>query len=429
MQKAKTSMFYGWVVVLVSFLTLVLVMGSRFTFGVFYPAILQDTGWSRAATAGIFSVSMLVYALVALGVGAAFDRLGPRRMFPGAAVLLGIGFVLCSRIRTLWQFYLYYGVIVGIGFTALGFIPHVSLISRWFERRRGLANSLALAGMGVGSLLFAPLGEYLIGRYGWRHSYLLYAGLVPGLLIPLVLIFQRSSPESLGLHPDGDPGPRQARRVIARPPAAASASYAWVLRTRAFWALFFVIFTIAFNQMMLIVHQTQYLVDSGFHPGFAAWMLGLNGLFRSLGSIGWGEISDRTSREMSFTLAAILGVLAMPCLLSVSSDPVAWRVWLFVILLGLGYGGTSVLYGSLAADLFQGRHFGKILGILDIGFGLGASLGSYLAGFLFDRLHSYHPAFYLVMVLMLASVGGLWLAAPRRSSAGAEARASCVVDP
>ena len=86
---------------------------------------------------------MLVYAAVASGVGAAFDRWGPRRMFPVAAVLLGVGFFLCSRMTTLWQFYLYYGVIVGTGFTALGFIPHVALIARWFDRRRGLATSLA----------------------------------------------------------------------------------------------------------------------------------------------------------------------------------------------------------------------------------------------------------------------------------------------
>jgi MFS family permease len=154
---APHRVFYGWVIVLVSFLTLVLVMGTRFSFGVFYTSILEEMGWSRAATAGIFSVSMLVYAVVAIGVGAAFDGLGPRRMFPLAALLLGAGFFLCSRMTTLWQFYLYYGVIVGTGFTALGFIPHVSLTARWFARRRGLATSLVLAGTGVGLSALCPM--------------------------------------------------------------------------------------------------------------------------------------------------------------------------------------------------------------------------------------------------------------------------------
>jgi MFS family permease len=193
---AKGGIFYGWVIVLISFLTLVLVMGTRFTFGVFYIRILEDTGWSRAATAGIFSVLMIVYALASLGVGAAFDRLGPRRMFPLAALLLGGGYILCSQISTLWQFYLYYGVIVGIGLTALGFVPHVTLISRWFVRRRGLANSLALSGQGLGALALAPLSEYLIAHYGWRQSYLIYRLLTPGVLIPLLLIWHRDSPAS-----------------------------------------------------------------------------------------------------------------------------------------------------------------------------------------------------------------------------------------
>jgi len=216
--KAPTrhGLFYGWVIVLVSFLTLCIVMGTRFSFGVFYTSMLEEMGWSRAATAGIFSVSMLVYAVVALGVGAAFDWLGPRRMFPLAVLLLGAGFFLCSRMTVLWEFYLYYGVIVGTGFTAVGFIPHVSLMARWFERRRGLATSLALAGTGVGALLFSPLSEYLIARYGWQQSYLVYAVLLPGVLIPLMLIFHRNSPEDLGLQPDGVPRSATAEHQPSR---------------------------------------------------------------------------------------------------------------------------------------------------------------------------------------------------------------------
>ncbi len=412
---AKRGMFYGWVIVLVSFLTLVLVMGTRLSFGVFYISILQETGWSRAATAGIFSVSMLVHALASLGVGAAFDRLGPRRLFPLAALLLGGGFVLCSRITSLWDFYLYFGVIAGIGSTALGFVPHVSLVSRWFVRKRGLANSLALSGQGVGAILLAPLTVYLIDAYGWRQSYLLYGLLIPGVLIPLVLIWQRDSPASIGLQPDGDStSAPKGQDVAVSPPTVADEPYITVLKTPTFWALFFIVFSIAFNHMTLLVHQNQYLVDRGFDPKFAAWMLGLSGIVRSGGAIVWGSISDRTTRETSLTLSALLGLVALPCLLLAHGPSATWLVVLFVLLMGLGYGGVSVVYAASAADLFHGPHFGKILGLLDIGFGLGAGVGSYLAGFLFDRFHSYDLTFYLVMALMVVSIGCIWIAAPRR---------------
>ncbi len=414
----KSGIFYGWVIVFISFITLVLVMGTRFTFGVFYIRILEDTGWSRAATAGIFSVSMLVYAISSLGVGAAFDWLGPRRMFPLSALVLGVGYALCSQITALWQFYLYYGVIVGVGLTALGFVPHVSLVSRWFVRKRGLANSLALAGQGVGALALAPLSEYLIGQYGWRHSYLIYGLLVPGILIPLMLIWHRDSPESLNLQPDGDPAPINPVPTASAQPSPelnpTAAPDTSVIKTKAFWALFFIVFTLAFSQMTLLVHQNQYLVDVGFNAQFAAWMLGFGGILRSGGAVIWGSISDRITRETSLTYSALLGFISLPFLIWLQSPPATWPVVVFVLLMGLGYGGVSVVYAASAADLFQGPNFGKILGLLDIGFGLGACLGSYLAGLLFDQFHSYHLTFYLVMVLILGSVACIWIAAPRR---------------
>jgi MFS family permease len=422
---AQRGIFYGWVIVLVSFLTMVLVMGTRFSFGVFYSSMLAEMGWSRAATAGIFSLSMLVYAVVASGVGAAFDRWGPRRMFPVAAVLLGVGFFLCSRMTTLWQFYLYYGIIVGTGFTALGFIPHVALMARWFDHRRGLATSLALAGTGVGSFFLAPWSAWLIAQYGWRQSYLIYAVLIPGVLIPLILLVHRSRPEDVGLHPDGISGSVPAgRQKPRRPQVVGDMPYTVALTTRGFWALFGVIFAIACTVMLLTVHQNQYLVDIGFSPAFAAWMLGLSGLLRSGGSILWGALTDRLTRETSFTLSTLLGVVGLLCLLSAQTSPEVWRVVVFVLLMGLGYGGSSVIYSTAAADLFQGRHFGKILGLMEIGFGLGASLGSALAGVVFDSFQTYRPAFYLTIGLMLASVGGIWIAAPRVARRPVEAVAS-----
>jgi len=407
-------MFYGWVVVMVGFLTLFLVMGTRFSFGVFYSQMLADMGWGRAATAGIFSVSMLVYALVALGVGAAFDWLGPQRMFPLMALILGGGFFLCSRLTTLWEFYLYYGVIVGSSFTALGFIPHVALTTRWFVRRRGLATSLVLSGTGLGSLVFAPWSAWLIARYGWRGGYVWYALLIPTFVAPLTFLFQRSRPEDLGLAPDG--APCAGRSTVTATSLGAmerGLSYRTVLWSRSFWALFGMIFTIGFNSMFLTVHQHQYLVDRGFQPGFAAWMLGLSGLLRSGGGLLWGSLSDRISREVSFTLVTLFGVSALTCLLAVQTAADTGRVVLAVLLMGLGYGGASVLYSTSAADLFPGRHFGKVLGLLEIGFGLGASAGSYVGGVVFDVLHTYRPSFYVTMGLMLLSIACVWIAAPR----------------
>jgi MFS family permease len=256
----------------------------------------------------------------------------------------------------------------------------------------------------------------LIAQFGWRQSYLIYACLI-GLLIPMMLIWHRDSPESLGLQPDGDLKP--SRFKAPGPPAPASPNtYLHVIKTRTFWALFFIVFSLAFNQMTLIVHQNQYLVDIGFQPEFAAWMLGFSGILRSGGSIIWGSVSDRITRETSLTLSALLGVAALPCLIWAQTNSSIWLVVLFVLLMGLGYGGVSVVYAASAADLYQGRDFGKILGLLDIGFGLGAALGTYMAGLLYDWLQSYHLMFHLIMGSIGLSMVCIWIAAPRRMRAG-----------
>ncbi len=147
-------------------------------------------------------------------------------------------------------------------------------------------------------------------------------------------------------------------------------------------------------------------------------MLGFSGILRSGGTIIWGSVSDRIQRETSLTLSALLGMVALPCLIWAQTAASTWLVALFVILMGLGYGGVSVVYAASAADLYQGRNFGKILGLLDIGFGLGAALGTYMAGLLFDWSQSYHLTFYLIMVSIGVSIACIWVAAPRRIRVG-----------
>jgi MFS family permease len=146
----KPRFFYGWVVVAISFVTLFLVIGTRFSLGVFYVAILEDYQWTRAESAGAFSLMLVVHAGFSLVVGALFDRFGPRVLFPLGALMLGLGFVTCSQIRNLWQFYLFFGVLTSLGLSSLAFVPHMALVSLWFQRRRGTATGIAYAGIGGG---------------------------------------------------------------------------------------------------------------------------------------------------------------------------------------------------------------------------------------------------------------------------------------
>lgn len=405
----ERNIYYGWVVLFVAFITMFVVMGFRFSFGVFYVAILEDTGWQRAETAAIFSTAMVVYAFTSILAGALFDWLGPRVLFPAGSALMGAGLMLCSTIQTLWQFYLYYGVLVGVAYAMVGFITHMAYVPRWFVRRRGLATSLALSGIGVGALVFAPLSHTLIEMLGWRATFFATGLTCLLILVPLTAIFHRTSPESIGLHPDGDPAPEGAPGKTLQE----GATLGKAVKNPAFWMLFLAVFTVGFCNMTLVVHQTRLLVDIGFTLALASTLLGLTGFLRSLGGTIWGPLSDRIGRTPCIWFLCVAGLLSLGFLIMTTRFPSLPLLLGFILLWGAGYTGISPIYAATVADLFQGRHLGKILGMLDQGFGMGAASGPLLAGMVFDRYGTYEPMLWGLMASVIITGMSLWGAASR----------------
>ncbi len=407
----ERNIYYGWVVLFIAFLTMFVVMGFRFSFGVYYVAILEETGWQRAETAAIFSTAMIVYALTSLLSGALFDWLGPRVLFPLGSAILGVGLMLCSTIETLWEFYLYYGVLVGVAYSMVGFITHMAYVPRWFVKRRGLATSLALSGIGTGALVLAPLSDSLINMLGWRTTFFLIGVVCLVFLVPLTAFFHRTSPQAIGLLPDGASSPETGQQTAIHE----GSTLRQALRTPVFWLLFLAVMTVGFGNMTLVVHQTKLLVDAGFGLTLAATLLGLTGFLRSLGGTIWGPLSDRVGRAPCIWFLCAAGVVALGLLITVSRSHSLPALAGFVLLWGLGYTGISPIYASTVADLFQGRHLGKILGTLDQGFGLGAASGPFLAGMVFDRYGSYEPMLWGLMGAVLITGIALWGAASRLS--------------
>jgi len=382
---SRRGIYYGWAVIGAMWTTLFLVLGLRFAFGVFYVEILEDTGWTRAETAGIFSISMGVYAVTIVLTGALFDRFGPRRLFPAGTVLLCVGLILCSTISARWQFYLYYGVLVGFAFAILGFPTHMAVVPRWFVRKRGLASALALSGVGAGSLLITLFVEKLVVALGWRSTYLLFGVVILAVLVPLNLLVHRESPQQIGLQPDGLPGPA---------PRAGSSSTEGItvfaaMRQPVWWMLLIAVTMIGFTSMTMVVHQTRLSLDMGYDLATASLLFGMTGVTRAAGQLTWGSLSDRFGRTPIYVTVTLLGLLGIGCLLLARTSPQFGYLAGFTVLFGFGYMGLSPVYASTVADLFPGRHLGKMLAALDIGFGAGATGGPWLAGYLFDRFGTY----------------------------------------
>ncbi|MEZ4582961.1 MAG: MFS transporter [Caldilineaceae bacterium] len=156
----RPGIFYGWVIVLVSFLIIAFVFGVRLSFGIFFDALTRDSdfGWSRADTAGVFSVTMLVFAATSTSIGWLLDRWGPRRVYSAGILIMASGLWLTSRMTSLLDFYLFYGVWTGLGITVLGLSMHAATIARWFDRlgRRGWPSAWPSPAAGSASWCWRP---------------------------------------------------------------------------------------------------------------------------------------------------------------------------------------------------------------------------------------------------------------------------------
>jgi MFS family permease len=426
------GIYYGWVVVGVSFVTLGVAFGIWYSFSVFFLAVIQEFGWSRAAASSIFSTFILTQSLLALVAGHLMDRYGPRLVIPLGALILAVSLWSVTHVHSLWQFRLLYGVFGAVGISMMGFASHSAFLPKWFERRRGLAVGVAMSGIGVGMMVVVPVIQRWIQSYGWRSAYLFLAALVLLGVAPLNLFLSRRQPQDLHLQPDGDPlgieaeaSRRQGRIVKVIDPQWANRH--WTLssavRTGRFWFLGAGFFFGSFTYQGTLLHSVSALVDAGETRAAAASLFGLLGVCGSVGKIVFGSLSDRLGREKTQTLAVAItsaGILSLTASLGM---PGGAFPFLFAVLFGLGYGSAAPLFPSVSADIFLGSSFGLIFGLLSLGGGSGGAVGAYLCGLLRDVTGAYRAPLWVLMFSLWISCGFIWLSAPRKVRAPIKARA------
>jgi len=415
----RLPFFYGWVVVAVAFVTTAIGVNARTAFSLFLPPILDEFGWERGVTAGAFSFGFLVSAILSPSLGRLMDRRGPRVVMEMGVGLVAAGLLLAPFVGRPWHLYATLGVLVGGGSVCLSYTGQSLYLPNWFVRQRGLAISLAFSGVGIGSIVLFPSVQALIASAGWRTACVAMGVLVLAVLAPLNLLV-RHRPEDLGLQPDGDRAPTGAA-IGARPANVVDAAWVaveWTLgravRTARFWWVAAGYLFGLYAWYAVQVHQTKYLVEIGFSPSQAAWALGFVSLTGIPGQIGLGHLSDRIGREWVWTVGTTGFAICYGALLLLRETPTPALLWLMVIAQGmLGYGLTSVV-GAIPAEIFQGRHFGTILGTLMLAAIGGGAAGPWVTGALYDRTGSYTLAWWIAIACCVVSAIAIWLAAPRQ---------------
>lgn len=395
MSKSGTAPVRRYGLVGLAFIHLAVTRGIRGTFGVFYVALLEAFGWSRGATAGALSLSVIVEGLSLPFVGSLTDRLGGRRTLILGGIVLALGLGLCGTISSLWELYLWLGIVTALGLGLIGMVPHVAILSREFSERRGIVLGLAYAGGGVGILFLVPLSQILIDTWGWSMAYVGIAGLIALLVIPPVQFFTPASSRP------------------AAPAEKAEKGTDWTVRralgSSAFWFLFGSRVLASMGNQIIVTHQIAHAVDVGYPKLFAASIFGLMGIVSIFGRVFFGYLTDHMRRETVFTWVQVLSSMGIVALLAMKDNSFPVLLYAYAVFYGLGQGSRALVLSAISADLFLGKSFGAIYGYFTLSIGLGGGFGAWLGGFLYDVTNNYFVAFVIALVLFVLSAIGVWL--------------------
>ncbi|MBO0795595.1 MAG: MFS transporter [Ktedonobacteraceae bacterium] len=402
-----TQIFYGWFVVAGAFVVSLLGFGVAYTFASFLPPLQQTFAATRGDISFIFALSGFLYFCLGVVSGPIADRLGPRRVTVAGMLCIGIGMVAASQAQVLWQVYVTYSLGIGLG-AGFSYVPSLAVVQRWFVRQRGFASGMAVAGIGVGTLIMPPLATWLIGTVGWRDTYVLL-GVVTLLIGPAAALLLEHSPQRRGLLPDGDASPGMSEvGDDAQSPDSQSQSgptLAQVLRMRSFWLLYAASLATALGLFTPFAHLSAYASDHGFSAGFGALLIGLIGVGSIGGRFLLGKVADRLGLRISL-MEMLLGMMVMFLWWLVATS--TWALVIFAVCFGVFYGGFVALLPALTAACFGVRRIASIIGLLFTSVGIGTLLGPGLAGIAYDLSHSYLVPILASAVANLAAVLCIW---------------------
>ncbi|MFH1169258.1 MAG: MFS transporter [Chloroflexota bacterium] len=391
-QKAAPTL-YSWLVVAACFAVMGTLGETFWSFGVFFKPLENEFSWSRTVVSSSYTAFLLAYAVSVIAAGRLADRYNPRFILLAASGTTGFGIAFCSQIQSIGQLY-FFLIIAGLGAGATWAVP-ITIVQRWFygRQRAGLALSIVLAGVGTGALVFAPLINYLISRYGWRDAYLL-VGISFFVIIFSAGLVVRRPPQEVPVAVPGE--------VIPSFTAAPGWPTAKAIFNPAYIGIVYahVVVIIAFQ--IINVHLVPHATDVGIAPAVAAAGLGLLGGFSVPGRILAGVFSEKLGWQK--IMAASIFAMAL-CVVLLIFLQTALTLYIFVFLYGLFHGARVPAYLGMLSESFGLRSLGEIIGIGTALAQVIASFGPYIAGFIFDNTGSYSIAFLIVMALLLS--GGL----------------------
>ena len=394
---ARLRFHYGWIVVGLTFVTLLVAQAIRSTPGLLAIPLEADFGWDRAQISLGVAISLIAFGLGGPLGGATIDRFGPRRVLTAGCALIASGIWLLTQVRELWQFYLVWGVVIGLGTGAAGNVVSGVIAHRWFRKHQGLVIGGLGAAVSAGQLIFIPTIATIMVSEGWRPAISILAVALVVVLIPLALLM-RDKPEDIGLKPYGAEAARAKERAVD----VKGTPLREALRTRDFWLLATSFFVCGYTSNGLIgTHLVPHAVEHGFTEVTAASTVALLGSLNIVGTLASGWLTDRYDPRK--LLAAYYGFRAMSLFALPFIYDLQWLI-LFAIVYGLDWVATVPPTVNLTAGRFGRASLGTLYGWIWFSHMMGAALAAYAGGFFRVLLGDYHLIFISAGVMGFVAV-------------------------
>ncbi len=386
--KPRPRLHYAWIVVVVTFSTMLLGAGVRYAPGVFIRPLEQEFGWDRASISLSIAIGILIFGISGPLMGTLLDRFGPRLVMIAGTVLTTVGLAPLMFMEELWQLYLFWGVMTGLGTGAVGSSMGAIVATNWFKAQRGTVIGLFSTALSVGQLLFIPILMGLTVAAGWRTAVIFLASAAGILILPAAL-FMRNRPSDVGLRPVGDSGapgviPDHIEEVERTPMRQA-------FRMREFWLLAGSFFVCGYTGSgLLSTHMIPHTLEHGFSEATAATTVAVMGVMNIAGTLLSGYFTDRYDNRRLLAIYYGFRGLALSSLPFIAEAP---YLLVFAVVYGLDSAATVPPTANLAARIFGKGSLGTVYGWIFFVHMIGASIATFMAGLLREMLGDYQIAF------------------------------------
>ena len=407
--RARLHEFHGFAlaVLALGFITNGLGRGVVDTYTVVLLPLSQEFGWKRAQLTGVYSIYLLVQGGCSPLIGSLFDRYGPRLVYSWGYGIMAAGFWFAATLDSIWAFYLFIGVTCGIGIAASGMVPAASIVSRWFRERLSTAIGLVYSGIGLGMLIIVPLAQFIVEHYGWR---MLYHAL--GIVLGLAALAAFTAPWERvmrGAH-DG---------IISDTKTPTANGDGWTvqaaLRTPMFWALTQVYVFTSIGMFGVFVQIVVYLREAGFPAMTAATTYGVAGILSVPSMIIMASLADKYGPRTIISITFAMSVIGILFLVAVGHVHSYWLLAGFVSFFGGSMGARGPIISAIANRTFAGPRRATIYGLMYGSNLVGAALGAWLGGILFDLTQGYLTGFVIsIICLAVAALPFLFYPALKR---------------